>query len=158
MDATISSLSRADPKSLKTSLPSSPTRIGREGKFPHREEHRQPGILVLNREGRILYLNREAQNIYKFVDEDVSRKSTENAPLPEIIFEFLSEFKQRNGFIGKSPNTLLPAPNKRTFLHQETVYQVRSIPLAPHGKTRRDAFLLLLIEKVVRDPRTDPFN
>lgn len=158
MDATISSLSRTDLKSPKTSLPSSPTRIGQEEEFPHREERRQSGVLVLNRDGRILYLNGETQNIFDFRDQNVLSKSTENAPLQEIAFDFLSEFKQRNGFAGKSPHLLPPAPNKRTFLHRGTVYQIRSISLAPHGKRRRDAYLLLLIEKSVRDPRADSLD
>lgn len=158
MDATISSLSGADLKPPKRSLPSSPTPIDLEGKFPNRQKHKQPGILVLNREGRILFSNREVQNIFDFAEKDVLRKSTEDAPLQEILFDFFPEKKQRSGLGEKNPNPPLPAPDKRTFLHRGRFYQVRSIPLSSHGRTRRDVYLLLSIEEIGRDPRAVSFH
>lgn len=149
MGATISSLSRGNLRPPKTSLPSSPTRIGREGKFLSREERRQTGVLVLNRYGRILYLNGEVQNIFDSTDENISGKSAENVSLQEVLSDFLLE---------KSPSPPPSAPDKRTFPHRGRVYQVRSVPLPPHGRTRRDVYFLLLIKEIVRDSRADSYN
>lgn len=149
MGETTLTLSRSNLRPPKTSLPSSSSRIGREGEFPSREERGQTGVLVLNRYGRILYLNGEVRNIFDSTDENISGESAGNVSLQEILSNFL---------LKKSPSLPPSAPGKRTFPHRGRVYQVRSIPLAPHGRTRRDVYLLLLIEEIVRDSRADSYK
>jgi len=112
----------------------------------------QPGILILNQDGRIRYFNNAAQKFLPALgDKPISPKSTKKTPLQKIISALLLELKHGKEFSDA------PSPY-RLFLHQETFYQVRSTPLASSGKNQRDTYLLLSIEKSNRNLRTDSLN
>lgn len=109
----------------------------------------EPGILILSRDGRTQYFNHEAQKFLGTLGNGpISPESAKKTPLQKIISELLLELKPGKAF----------SEARRVFLHQETFYQVRPIPLASSGKSRRDTYLLLSIERSNRSLRTDSLN
>lgn len=111
-----------------------------------------PGILILSQDGRTRYFNNAAQKFLAILgDKPISPKSAKKMQLQKIISALLLELKHGKEF-SDTPSL------HRVFLHQETFYRVRSIPLASPGKSRRDTYLLLSIERSNRNLRIDSFN
>lgn len=131
----------------KNARPFSPIRMGRVKVFSNRKT--EPGVLISDQDGRILYLNEAAQRVLDTSEEkDLSSGSLKNARLREILFDLLSEYKQRSDLRGKDLTIIPQTVVSRNLLYRESSYRIRSIPLEPHGTDRHKSYLLLLIEKI----------
>ncbi|HZR45537.1 MAG TPA: hypothetical protein VFA47_02440, partial [Candidatus Manganitrophaceae bacterium] len=140
--------SKADLSSGKRNFSSaSQSPIGWAKAFPG--EKPRPGVFLSDQDGRILYVNEAAQWFLNALGEKhVLCGFLKNARLREILFDLLSESKQRTDPAEKGLNALSQTVIGRNFRHKEIFYQIRSILLKPRGRSGHDLFLFILIEKV----------
>jgi DNA-binding CsgD family transcriptional regulator len=120
------------------------------------ERQSHPGIIILNRKGKVLYQNEEAQVITEALagrDQDSSRVSRRS--LPQIVFEIYTEFKQRKA-LNRGPMERSSRFGTREYHRDDAVYLFRPLLLQSQRDESDSKQLLILIERIPRNLELSP--
>ncbi|MGB3942504.1 MAG: LuxR C-terminal-related transcriptional regulator, partial [Candidatus Manganitrophaceae bacterium] len=115
----------------------------------------QPGILILNQQGKIEYVNHDAKNLLQSLLIKEASVSSRRTSLPEMIHQLYIQFEEiiRYPYDGTIQSGM-PTIN-RVCVHEGIVFLFRALLLQKQGAKGDTTHILILIEKVSRGVRVD---